>query len=86
LQFFCVDLGAAIGNQLIRQAFAWCQVSEHATGSLYRRSTFGDGPVGLGGVSHRSMVALQYRHLWDFAFAALLKGHDTDDTDCLRRD
>jgi len=73
LQFFCVDLGATIGDQLIRQAFAWCQVSEHATSSLYRRSTLGGGPVGFGGVSHCSMVPPQCRRSRDFA---VLKGHD----------
>jgi hypothetical protein len=73
LQFLCVDLGAAICDQLIGQAFTWRQVGEHATGSLYCHPAFGSRLLGFAGVSHGPKGTAGHIQL---LVLASLVGHD----------
>jgi uncharacterized protein len=52
LAVYRVGFHASICDQLVSQAFAGSQVGEHASGPLYRRSTFNSGFVGIGSVRH----------------------------------
>jgi hypothetical protein len=52
LAIFSAGFRTWICDQLIGQAFSRRQVSEHASGPLYRRSTLNGGFIGFGGVCH----------------------------------
>ncbi|HEX5592898.1 MAG TPA: hypothetical protein VFX35_06075 [Solirubrobacterales bacterium] len=49
---FSAGFRASIRDQLVSQAFARRQVSEHASGPLYCRSTLNGGFIGFGGMRH----------------------------------
>jgi hypothetical protein len=57
LAIFCAAFRASIRDQLVGQAFARRQMSEHASGPLYRCSPLNSGFVGFGGVRHGFRIA-----------------------------